>query len=130
MLKINDKEYKILSSDIKYINATNNNQKGYSIFVSFDIEYESKVGYISFYVDFFNNNLITNIENKIYKEIPTQLNSKITLIEIYDTNQFIDFIDSFVILKFGKINNHKIKMKLDIKDSLIKLNYYGEMFLR
>ena len=66
MLKINNNEYKVLSSEIKYAQATYNNKKGYSILVSLDIELNNIKGYISFYVDFFETNDIKNIENKKY----------------------------------------------------------------
>lgn len=125
MLKINDKEYKILSSKIKFVNATYGNQKGYSILVAIDVELNGVKGYISFYVDFFNNNDFKNIENKEYKELPTELDSKISMIEIFDTKNFIDFIDSDVIVKFGNILDNQIEMDLYIDDKLIKLNYKG-----
>lgn len=47
------------------------------------------------------------------------------MVEIFDTNDFIDFIDSGVILEFGHINNYKIKMVLNINDKLVKLEYQG-----
>lgn len=47
------------------------------------------------------------------------------MVEIFDTNDFIDFIDSEVILEFGHINNDKIKMVLNINDKLVKLEYQG-----
>ena len=53
MLLINNKEYKVLSTEIKYINATYNKMKGYSILISLDIELNNIKGYINFYVDFF-----------------------------------------------------------------------------
>ena len=52
-------------------------------------------------------------------------NSKISMIEIYDTKNFIDFIDSEINLEFGNIVNNQIEMKLDIDDELIKLEYKG-----
>ncbi len=125
MLKINNKEYKVLTSEIKYINATHNERKGYSILVSLDIELNKVKGYISFYVDFFKDKDFKNIKNRKYIELPTELNSKITMIEIYDTNNFIDFIDSEVNLEFGNIDNDRIEMKLNINDELIKLEYKG-----
>lgn len=125
MLKINNKEYKVLTSEIKYINATHNERKGYSILVSLDIELNKVKGYISFYVDFFKDKDFKNIKNRKYIELPTELNSKITMIEIYDTNNFIDFIDSEVNLEFGNIDNGRIEMKLNIDDELIKLEYKG-----
>ncbi len=125
MLKINNKEYKVLTSEIKYINATHNERKGYSILVSLDIELNKVKGYISFYVDFFKDKDFKNIKNRKYIELPTELNSKITMIEILDTANFIDFIDSEVNLEFGNIYNNQIEMKLNINDELIKLEYKG-----
>ena len=125
MLKINNKEYKVLTSEIKYVNATHNARKGYSILVSLDIELNNAKGYLSFYVDFFKDKDFKKIENIIYVELPTELNSKITMIEIFDTANFIDFIDSEVNLEFGNIYNNQIEMKLNINDELIKLEYKG-----
>lgn len=125
MLKINNEDYKILLSEIKYVNATHNKQKGYSILVTMDIKLNDAKGYISFYVDFFNTNDFQNIENKEYIELPTDFDSKITMIEIFDTKEFVDFIDSNVTLKFGNIIDNKIEMKLNINDELINLEYQG-----
>lgn len=125
MLRINNNEYKVLTSDLKYVDATYNSKKGYSILISLDIQLNEIKGYISFYVDFFDDNDIKIIENRKYIELPTQLNSKISMIEIYDTNNFIDFIDSEVNLEFGNIDNDRIEMKLNIDDELIKLEYKG-----
>ena len=125
MLKINNNEYKVLTSDLKYVDATYNSKKGYSILVSLDIQLNEIKGYISFYVDFFDDNDIKIIENKKYIELPTEINSKISMIEIYDTKNFIDFIDSEVNLEFGNIDNDQIEMKLNIDDELIKLEYKG-----
>ena len=125
MLRINNNEYKVLTSDLKYVDATYNSKKGYSILVSLDIELNSVKGYISFYVDFFKDKDFKNIKNRKYIELPTELNSKITMIEIFDTNNFIDFIDSEVNLEFGNIDNDRIEMKLNIDDELIKLEYKG-----
>ena len=127
MLKINNNEYKVLSSEIKFVNATNNNIKGYSILISLDIEYNNIKGYIAFYVDFFHNMDFKNIENKRYEELPTNLDSKIEMIEIFDTKEFIDFVDSIVKLEFGCIQNKRIKMSLNINDENIKLDYQGEL---
>ncbi len=123
MLKINNEECKILLSEIRFVNAKHNKQKGYSILVTSDIEVNGVKGYISFYVDFFNNNDFKNIENKEYNELPTKLDSKITMIEIFDTKNFVDFIDSNVIVKFGNILNNKIETNIKIDDKLIKLDY-------
>ena len=130
MLKINNNEYKVLSSEIKYVKATYNNKKGYSILVSLDIELNNVKGYISFYVDFFEEKDFKNIENKKYVEFPINLNSKITMLEIFDTFDFIDFIDSEINLEFGNIDNNQIKMNLNINDNLIKLKFKGLLNLK
>lgn len=125
MLKINNSEYKVLASEIKYVNATHNARKGYSILVSLDIELNNAKGYVSFYVDFFEDKDFKKIENRKYVELPTEIDSKITMIEIFDTKDFIDCIDSKVNLEFGNINNNQIEMTLNINDKLIKLEYKG-----
>lgn len=130
MLKINNKEYNVLSSDIKYVNATYNSRKGYSILVTLDIELNNEKGYISFYVDFFDIKDYKIIEKKKYLELPTELNSKITMIEIFDTKNFIDFIDSEVNLEFGNINNNQIQMTLNINDELINFQYEGQLNIK
>ena len=143
MLKINNSEYKVLASEIKYVNATHNARKGYSILVSLDIELNNAKGYVSFYVDFFEDKDFKKIENRNIKLIdimkreefleylrPTEIDSKITMIEIFDTTDFIDFIDSVVNLEFGDIDNNQIKMILSINDKLIKLEYQGLLSLK
>ncbi len=130
MLKINNSEYKVLASEIKYVNATHNARKGYSILVSLDIELNNAKGYVSFYVDFFEDKDFKKIENRKYVELPTEIDSKITMIEIFDTTDFIDFIDSVVNLEFGDIDNNQIKMILSINDKLIKLEYQGLLSLK
>lgn len=125
MLKINNSEYNVLTAKVKYVSATHNVQKGYSILVLLDIELNNVKGYISFYVDFFENKDFKNIENKKYAELPTELDSKIVMIEIFDTVDFIDFIDSVVNLEFGSIDNNQIKMILSIDDASVKLEYQG-----
>ncbi len=124
---IDNIEYKVLSSEIKFVNATNNKEKGYSALVSLDIELNKIKGYVSFYVDFFKNKDYKTIENKIYNELPTNMDSKITMIEIFDTKKYIDFIDSIVKLKFGNIKNNQIEMDLNIDDTTVKLNYHGNL---
>ena len=47
------------------------------------------------------------------------------MIEIFDTKNFVDFIDSNVIVKFGNILDNQIEIDLKIEDELIKLNYKG-----
>ena len=125
MLEINNNKYNVLSSKVRFVDAKENKQIGYSILVTINIELNRVKGYINFYVDFFNNNDFKNIENKEYNESPTALDSKITPIEIFDTKNFISFIDSYVVVKFGNILDNQIQMELKIDDELIKLDYQG-----
>ncbi len=129
-LKINNKEYKVISSEIKYVDATCNNKKGFSLLVNIDIELNNIKGYISFFVDYFNEKQYKSIENKKYIELPTNLNSKIDMIEIFDTQEFIDFIDSTVVVEFGKIINNNIEVKIIIDDEKIKVDYQGLMNIK
>lgn len=123
MLKINNEEYNVLSSEVRWVDATYNKRKGYSILVDIKLNHNGIKGYINFYVDFFDNRDDSYIINKKYVELPSELNSKIDSVEIFDTKTFIDLIDSNVTLEFGNIKDNKIYMKLDINDELIKVEY-------
>lgn len=123
MLKINNEEYNVLSSEVRWVDATYNKRKGYSILVDIKLNHNGINGYINFYVDFFDNRDDSYIINKKYVELPSELNSKIDSVEIFDTKTFIDLIDSNVTLEFGNIKDNKIYMKLDINDELIKIEY-------
>ena len=123
MLKINNEEYNVLSSEVRWVDATYNKRKGYSILVDIKLNHNGIIGYINFYVDFFDNRDDNYIINKKYVELPSELNSKIDSVEIFDTKTFIDLIDSNVTLEFGNIKDNKIYMKLDINDELIKIEY-------
>lgn len=123
MLKINNENYNILSSEVRWVDATYNKRKGYSILVDIKLNHNGINGYINFYVDFLDNRDNNYIINKKYNELPSELNSKIYSVEIFDTKTFIDLIDSNVTLEFGNIKDNKIYMKLDINDELIKIEY-------
>ena len=125
MLKINNKEYQVTSSELKFVDSTYNKEKFFSILVKFNIELNKKSGYINFYIDRFKEKNIKNIENKKFMDLPTQLDSKINMIEIFDTNNFIDFIDSYVIVEFKNIINDKIEVNININDEKINLEYEG-----
>lgn len=123
MLKINNEEYNVSSSEVRWVDVTYNKRKGYSILVDIKLNHNGINGYINFYVDFFDNRDDNYIINKKYVELPSELNSKIDFVEIFDTKTFIDLIDSNVTLEFGNIKDNKIYMKLDINDELIKIEY-------
>ncbi len=125
MLKINNNEYNVISSEIKYVNSTYNKEKYFSILVNLDIELNGNKGYIKFYIDRFKDKNIKDIENKKFVDLPTKLDSKITMIEIFDTKDFINFIDSDVIVEFKNIISHKIETKINISYDKINIEYQG-----
>ncbi|MBR3362759.1 MAG: hypothetical protein IKG40_02410 [Bacilli bacterium] len=125
MFKINNMEPEIISTKIKYETAKYNKKEGYAINVEIDFKENGINGYINFYVDFFDNDSFSNIENKQYKENPIDLNSKLDCFEIYDTKNFIDYIESDVICKFECIHDNKINMKLYINDNNVKIEFDG-----
>ena len=130
ILIINNLKYKVLDSEIKFVNAKNNSKKGYSLLVCIHIMLDNIKGYINFYVDFFEEKNFKLIENKIYKELPTDIHSKISLFEIFDTKKFYGYIDDFVNLKFGQIYNKNILIDLNINDENIKLSYKGNLTIK
>ena len=130
ILVINNLKYKVLSSEIKFVNAKYNSKKGYSLLVCIDIILDDIKGYINFYIDFFEEKNFKLIENKIYKELPTDFHSKISMIEIFDTKNFFDYIDSYVNLKFGIIYDNSILIDLIIDDENFKLNYKGNLTIK
>lgn len=129
MLYINDQEYKVLTNEFRYVDSTIYKTKGYSILVEITFINNNTKGYISFYVDFFDDRNFKNIENKTYIELPTNIHSKIDMIEIYDTENFIDFIDSEVKVIFGNIIDNEIETEIYIDDEYIKVKYNGKLKL-
>ena len=97
MLKINDNKYNVLSSQIKFVNAKYNKQKGYSILATIDIELNGVKGYISFHVDFFNDidfidsNVIVKFGNIFDNQIGMYLKINDELIKL-DYQGILDII--------------------------------------
>jgi hypothetical protein len=126
MLRINDKEVEITKSTIKFVNAIYNKVKGYTPSIDISFINNDKTGYISFFLDFYLNNSFDNIINKTFKSNPMNF-EPISVIEIFDTINFYDNIDSDVTVTLGEIKNNKIDFKLIIDDSLIKIEYDGAL---
>ena len=130
MLKINNQEYSLISAEIKLTNATCNKIKGYSPVVILKFEHNNIKGYIDIYFrDVYKDIDFNVLINKIIKTTPTDFEVEIDCIEIFDTNNFIDFIDSEIILEFKNIVNNNLETKLIIDDDLIKVEYEGELRL-
>lgn len=130
MLKINEREYNVSLATLKFVNANYNGVNGYSALVSLDITLNDVKGYISFYVDFFDNVDFNLLENKCYVDNLSNLDSKISMVEIYDTFTFIDFVDNDIKVEFGKIEDDNINMKLNINDELLTLEFEGSLKLK
>lgn len=130
MLKINDVEYNVSLATLKFVNANYNGVDGYSVLVSFDINLNDVNGYISFYVDFFDNIDFKLLENKCYVDNLNNLDSKISMLEIYDTFTFIDFVDNDIKVEFGKIEDDNINMKFNINDESLILEFEGLLELK
>lgn len=130
MLKINEREYNVSLATLKFVNANYNGVNGYSALVSLDITLNDVKGYISFYVDFFDNKDFNLLENKCYVDNLSNLDSKISMVEIYDTFTFIDFVDNDIKVEFGKIEDDNINMKLNINDELLTLEFDSVLKLK
>ena len=131
MLLINNKQYRIIKKEIKLVESKSNQIDGYSLLVNINFDELDKEnyipGYIHFYLDFTKINNISYFENKKYKVNPFGLDKRIDMIEIYDINNFIDYIDSNIILEFENIINNQINMKLSINDESIKIDFNDSM---
>lgn len=130
MLKINNKEYTLMSAEIKLSNETYHKIKGYSPVVILKFIHNDIKGYADIYIrDIYNDKDFTVLINKIVKATPSDLNSEIDCVEIFDTDNFIDLIDSEVALEFKNIVNGNLETKLIIDDDLIKVEYEGGLKL-
>ena len=114
MLKINNEEYKVLSSEVRWVDATYNKRKGYSILVDIKLNHNGINGYINFYVDFFDNRDDNYIINKKYVELPSELNSK------------IDFQNQDIIKIFNNFNN-VIENRERLNGAIKKVGNYSSM---
>ena len=127
MININGKKYKIITKTIKFQNEIYNKVNGYFPtihirFINKDIE-----GYIMFDLEFCNTKDFNNIINKKYIGNPSDFNSKVSCVEIFDTEKFIDYVDSDVYFELRNIVDNGIECQLKIDDSAIKLEFEGEL---
>ena len=125
MLKINDKECKLISEKLSFSNATINFVKGYSPLVDIKYILDDYEGYINFYVCFMNNKNFHNLEGKKFKSNPWKMGGPISCMEIYYNNFYIEDVDSDVEVAFNKILNNKIETSFYINDKSIKVEYNG-----
>ena len=123
MLTINNKDCEKVLSKIKFSNAEYNKKDGYSISIELEFWINNIKGYINIGLAFFNNNDYEFLINKTYKDNPCNIPTIINYIEIYDTEMFYDFIDSDIIIKFGNIDDGKLRTELLINDRNIKIEY-------
>lgn len=119
MLKINNKDYEVTEETIKFTKSKINNKEGYSLLLSVDF----KEGYLTFYIDFFYKKDFKKIENKIFTK------KHIKMFELYYDNNFIDYIDGEIFLKFGTISNNSVETILKIDDQEVKLDFISSLTL-
>lgn len=122
MLKINNKNYEILQETIKFTKSKMNGKDGYSLLFAVDFKNEID-GYLSFYIDFFEDKDFKKIENKSFTK------NKIKMFELFDTKNFIDYIDGNIVIKFGKISDNYIEVSLLVDDYAVTLEYDGLLLL-
>lgn len=126
MLKINNTEFEITSADIKFANSTYNQKiVGYEPLISIKFTKNNVNGFIEFFLGFTKENDFSNLSNKKIKSNPRNLDAVINCVEIFDTQKFMDFIDSDITVIFGDINDNKIKTKIIIDDDMIKVEFDG-----
>lgn len=127
MLKIDNKELKVIKKEIRVNNYTLNWKKGYEILIQLKFLNNKKTGYLNLSVGFEQNNNIISFLNREYKGIPYNGSySKINMFEVYDTTKFLDTeIESEIAIKLGDIVNDKIRTCIKLKDELIKIDFDG-----
>lgn len=130
MLKINDKIIDVYTTEIKYSNSQYNSDFGYSPVITIEYEQENKRGYISFFLDFHEELNFNMLTNKEYIDNPSDINSKISMLEIYDTKDFIDYVDSSVLVSFKDIIDNNIETKINIDDGAIKVEFDGLLYIK
>lgn len=124
MLKINGKEMNVISASVKYANSTYNKVSGYSPLLLIQFLNNGVKGYISFYFGFYQTNSYDNLKEKKIISNPTYIDAIIDCVEIFDTEKFIDFIDSEIVFTLGEITENKMKAHLKIDDE-IKVEFNG-----
>lgn len=124
MLKINNNKYIDYNGEMIFVPAKLNNQEGYSV----NISIQFSLGYINFYVDYFQNNDFYQLENKKYSVLNDM--SKIVLIEILENNNLIDRINGPIELSFGLIKDEYIEINFSMNDIHNSLKYDGLLSLQ
>lgn len=122
MLKINNKDYEVFGETIKFTKTKINGKDGYSLLFAVDFKNEID-GYLSFYIDFFEDKDFKKIENESFTK------DKIKMFELFDTRNFIDYIDGKIVIKFDKISDNYIEVLLLVDDYAVTLEYNGSLLL-
>jgi len=128
MLKIDNKELKVIKQDIWVNKCTVNWVKGYEISVQLKFLNNKELGYLNLSAGFLENEDIKGFLNYEYKDIPySGIDSEISFFEIYDTFKFLDTeIESEITLKLeGISDDDKVKANINLNDELIKIEYEG-----
>ena len=124
MLKINDKIIDVYTTEIKYSNSQYNSDFGYSPVITIEYEQENKRGYISFFLDFHEELNFNMLTNKEYIDNPSDINSKISMLEIYDTKDFIDYVDSSVLVSVTVCSTISIFLTLPVISTYLPPDFF------
>lgn len=126
MLKVNNIEAKIKTTEFKFSKYTYDGlPHGYCGFIQVTFEVNDNNGYFDFYIDNIMDQEITYYINKEYYCVPEDNHQEINYLEIFDTDTFYDigcFYNKMKV-KFGDINNNKIKMNLIIDEEVVSLYF-------
>ena len=127
MLMINGEKAKILETYFKISKKSFN--EGYYGNLSVSFQLHNKEGYFQFFVDSPKNDDFNYYVNKTYKCVPDFDKNNINDIEIYDTNEFFDYLDNEMILSFGNIENNKIQVSILINEKYILIEFNDKINL-
>lgn len=132
MLDINNQKASI--SDAKFIFNSftlNGVPCGYLGFIMITFELNGIKGYLNFDIGNIPDKDFGYYENKEFECIPFDDHTKISLIELFDTKVFYNHGEFYnaMNVKFGKIKNNKIEVKIRINEEFtdIYFNDYIEL---
>lgn len=112
MFCIDDKNLKIINSEIHIGKFINNGDEGYNIYIGLKfVNNDNITGYLNLSVGFEKNNNINAFINKEYSGIPFENDDQFVYFEVFDTEKFLDTeIESKIIIQLKDIKDNKVKV--------------------
>lgn len=127
MLMINGEKVQILETYFKI--SKKNFSENYYGNLSVTFQLHNKKGYFQFFVDSPKNEDFNYYVNKSYQCVPDLDKNNINDIEIYDTNEFYDYLDNEMFLSFGNIENNQIQVSILIHEEYIVIDFNDKINL-